>query len=211
MATWHICTSTQLLQIMQVYHLLWTAVRNEHASFSRKLVRAIAQACCTPHIGLRQCATGYLMTPVSFDHIANFVAIIADNSASHATSRQHADSTDEDEDDSLSAEDVFRSLCSASRVGGWTVTELLGRKQCQGYFTILHSSNSPQLYVSTNIEALVGITLSHDTSHILNYVHTVKVHPDNPAYPIECARSMTTVPAKQPSKAAAFAAAQVHD
>lgn len=167
-----------------------------------------------PPKGLQACATGYMMTPVSFSHVAQIVRlecpiyhpITVDTKSDNNSGRQARDSTYDD----VYSRQILGYPYTKAADNGWTVTDLLHSKQCQPYFTILPSSISSELYVRADLEELVGSSITSSTQWALYYAHTVKVHPDDPAFLVECARLKVTVPCQMRTEPSAFAAPEVN-
>lgn len=183
---------SSMAKIFQVQDKLWTAVRKSRGSHSEDLVRAIARACLSVP-GFQACATGYLMLPASFSRIAWYIRNdCPDYSFIDDFDNTLADSSDRQGNEYDYSDQNHHMHDTAA--DEWTLTNLLELKQCQRYFTILHRSDSSQPYVAANLQALIAKPQLPKVQDLLPIVHTVTVHPDNPAFPEECARLQTVQP-----------------
>ena len=177
---------------MQVQNRLGTAIQKSHGSNTEKVVRAVARACLTMPEGFQACNTGYLVTPVSYSRVAR---CIRQDFADDFTNplKNSSDSEDEEGYNHYYTDDTDYDETS------WILTGLLCTKQCSRYFKFLRKPPRPP-YVIADLSFrsfLVVQNQMRNVQDVLPLLHTVSIHPDDPAYANQCARLKTTAPSKR--------------
>lgn len=168
-----------------------------HRTEGDKLVRAVASAFFDEEHGLQACATGYLLAPVSYSVVAQYIR--------QETNLQSADGFDQGHaiKEDAAVEDTLHES-GANLWGGGNdmldLTHLLeNHPKCKGFFTVLPSPNSndpapqdAQPYVIADLHAMIEGGQLQKVQDVLSQVHHLTVHPQDPSYQTEFSR-LTTV------------------
>lgn len=159
------------------------------------LVRAVANAFFDEEHGLQACATGYLLTPVSYSVVAAYL-------------RQETDlepASGFDQGQAINEDAVFEDTLHESRANFWVggndmpdaMTNVLHSHP--RFFTVLCSPDSneqapqdAQPYVIADLHALIEGGQLQKVQDVLSQVHHLTVHPQDPSYQTEL-RRLTTV------------------
>ena len=171
-----------------------------------ELVRAIACAFFDSKHGLQACATGYLMTPVSYSVVAWY---IRQDTVLH--SDNDFDNGCASEDDAMDEQDMPSGHAEPSRQYNGEgndmpdISSLLeDREDCKRYFTVLRSphNNLPtpeqsQPYLIADLHTLIQGYQLQKVQDLLPRVHQLSVHPEDPAYATELHRLTTLSKSKQ--------------
>lgn len=158
-------------------------------------MRAVASAFFDEEHGLQACATGYLMAPVSYSVVAQYIRQETDMDFADGLDHGHAIK------EGAALEDTLHE----SRANLWggendmpDLTHLLENQPiCKRCFTLLLSPDSEQApqdaqpYVIANLHALIEGGQLQKVQDVLSQVHRLTVHPQDPSYQTELSRLTT--------------------
>lgn len=177
---------------------LRTAVNKSRSTPDESLVRAIAGAFFDSEHGLQDCATGYLLPPVSYSVVAWYIR--------QDTNLKFSDDFDNwyaNEEGVVDEHDRAALAGSLHQEGDGTdmpdLTSLLEhREECAHFFKVLRSSGSTlqtpamsQPYVIADLYALIQGYQLQRVQDVLPRIHVLTLHPEDPAYAAECDRLTT--------------------
>lgn len=178
---------------------LRTAVNKSRSTPDESLVRAIAGAFFDSEHGLQDCATGYLLPPVSYSVVAWYIRQDTDLKFNDEFDNWYANeegAVDEHDHAALAG-----SLPQEEDGTGMPdLTSLLEhREECAHFFKVLRSSlQTPamsQPYVTADLHALIQGFQLQKVQDVLPRIHVLTLHPEDPAYAAECDR--LTTPSKK--------------
>ena len=182
---------------------LRTAVNKSRSTPDESLVRAIAGAFFDSEHGLQDCATGYLLPPVSYSVVAWYIR--------RDTNLKFSDDFDNwyaNEEGALDKHDHAALAGSLPQEEDGTdmpdLTSLLEhREECAHFFKVLRSGSNLQTsaksqpYVVADLHALIQGYQLQKVQDVLPRVHALTLHPEDPAYAAEYDRLTTPSKTKQ--------------
>ena len=167
-----------------------------HSTEGDMFVRAVAKAFFDEEHGLHACPTGYLLAPVSYSVVAEYIRLETDWGFANGFAPAHAIKEDAAIEDTL----------YESGVNLWgrgndmpDLTHLLeNHPDCKRFFTLLRSPNSDEQtsqvaepHVIADLHALIEGGQLQKVQDLLPQVHYLTVHPRDPSYQTELRRLTT--------------------
>ena len=188
------------IAFLQVRRRLRTAVNKSCSTPDELLVRAIAGAFLDSEHGLQDCATGYLLPPVSYSVVAWYIRQDTDLAFTDDFDNEYANEEDIADEQDLHHDHAALAKVFPQEEGNSMpdLTSLLEQGECAHFFKILRSPNSSlqvpaksQPYVTADLHALIHGYQLQRVQDVLPRVHALSLHPEDSAYAAEYDRLTT--------------------